>query len=193
MRIFKRRIAEARLPFTRDAYDNAIGLFQRFASDPDEFGVDPAEDAACARVVEAFLADGLLTLDELLADQRPGSVEAQKGHEVVKVLARASIKAGAANPALPVTWLVDRVADRVAQEARFALQDPRYAVHRAERVVLEAACATFLSLVELETLVPDPVKGAEEAAQCVGLILMMWLVWNRPYEFAAFKGEDLLP
>ncbi len=55
-------------------------------------------------------------------------------------------------------------------------------------------CSTFITFMILEGSTDDnPRPGLEAVAQSIGLIWTQWLLWNRPWEFAAFQGRDETP
>ncbi len=124
--------------------------------------------------------------------KQSAQVEAKLAHDVTRALVKACVLVASESPA-PASWLAGDATDATSRHAPVARGDASFAVNRAERAVLEAACATYLSFLNLEGLVEEPLPGAESAAQAAGLLLMQWIIRNKPYAFAANNLQDKIP
>lgn len=180
------------LPFTVDQYELVRDLFINVAMDP-ESGRGTFDDEQACAIVSAFIEEGLWGFERLMTEPIRGGVEAKLAHDTARTIACETVKTADANQDWPALWIAERAADYVSLTVPVARLDKKYAVHRAERNILEATCSAFLSLAVLETLGDDEHADVEAIAQCIGLIWLQWLAWNRRLAFAAFNGEDLLP
>jgi hypothetical protein len=181
------------LPFTQDEYELVRDLFKNFITDP-EYGDGTWDDDKQRHILDTFANEGLLSFDRLMTERVNAPVESKLAHDITKALTHECVTTGDAHPDWSEFELASTAADFVALRSPAARADKAFAVHRAERTVLEATCSTFLFMVILEgSTEDDPMPKLEAVAQSIGLIWFQWLVWNKPLAFAAFKGRDEVP
>ena len=182
------------LPFTQDDYELARDLFKKCITDS-KYGNGTWDDDKQRRILDTFANQGLLSFDRLITKRvNNAPVQSKLAHDITKALTHECVTTADAHPYWTEFELASTAADFVALRAPAARANKAFAVHRAERTVLEATCSTFIFMVILETSTEDdPMPKLEAVAQSIGLIWFQWLVWSNQLAFAASKGRDEVP
>lgn len=181
------------LPFTRDQYEAVRGLVAGFLSDPD-FGLGTEDDEKQRRILDVFVADGLLPFDRLSSAGNVTPVESKLAHDVAAAIAHDVTTTADAHPMSTEASIAAMAAGFVSLKQPVGHQSDDFAVYRAEKTLLEATCRTFLRVViEQGTQGNFSRTELEALAQSIGLIWLQWFTWNEPYSWAAHKGVEQVP